>query len=430
MLRITQKFEINDVEKFKKQMFFWAKDFTELVYLDSNSHIQKYSDFDVLLATEALTVIQSDYHDAFFKLHEYQKTTKDWLFGYLTYDVKNAVEDLTSNHFDGLSFPDLYFFQPQKIILIKQNQVTFEYLNMCADEIISDFEAIQQMIYQDEKSIQPINIQAQISKERYLDKIQKIQEHIHRGDIYEMNFCMEFFAENQEINPFEVFQQLNDISKAPFATFFKNKNNYLLSASPERYLKKLDKKIISQPIKGTASRSENLLQDEQQKQELQNNFKERSENIMITDLVRNDLSRTAQKGTVKVEELCGVYTFKQVHQLISTITSELDDSFSPVLAIETTFPMGSMTGAPKIAAMKIIEQYEETKRGLYSGAIGYFTPQSDFDFSVVIRSILYNSKNKYVSFSVGSAITALSVPEQEYNECLLKAQAMKQVLGG
>ncbi len=149
---------------------------------------------------------------------------------------------------------------------------------------------------------------------------------------------------------------------------------------------------------------------------------------MIVDLVRNDLSHTAAKGSVEVEELCGIYSFEQVHQMISTVFSTVDETTSPIEILRTTFPMGSMTGAPKISAMKIIEELEETKRGLYSGAVGYFTPTNDFDFNVVIRSILYNAQNKYLSFSVGSAITSQAIPEQEYEECLLKAKAMFEVL--
>jgi para-aminobenzoate synthetase component 1 len=149
---------------------------------------------------------------------------------------------------------------------------------------------------------------------------------------------------------------------------------------------------------------------------------------MIVDLVRNDLSRTATKGSVEVAELCKIYTFKQVHQMISTVVSEVENTTSQVEIIKSTFPMGSMTGAPKISAMNIIEELEETKRGLYSGAVGYFTPEGDFDFNVVIRSILYNAKNQYLSFSVGSAITSEATPESEYEECLLKAKAMFEVL--
>jgi para-aminobenzoate synthetase component 1 len=253
-------------------------------------------------------------------------------------------------------------------------------------------------------------------------------EHIQRGDIYEANFCMEFFAENALINPLDVYQKLNAISEAPFSVYFKNDLQFLLSASPERYLKKTATKIISQPIKGTSRRHAEINLDEKSKTDLEFNEKERSENIMIVDLVRNDLSRTACKGSVEVEELCGMYSFKQVHQMISTIVSQVENTISPVEILRTTFPMGSMTGAPKISAMNIIENLEETKRGVYSGAVGYFTPNGDFDFNVVIRSILYNAQNQYVSFSVGSAITSLSDPEKEYEECLLKAKAMFAVL--
>jgi para-aminobenzoate synthetase component 1 len=253
-------------------------------------------------------------------------------------------------------------------------------------------------------------------------------EHIHRGDIYEANFCMEFYAKNATIDPSNIYQKLNSISKPPLATFFKNNQHYLLCASPERYLRKEENKVISQPIKGTAKRFSDSVLDENSKKELSENPKERSENIMIVDLVRNDLSHTATKGSVEVEELCGVYTFKQVHQMISTVVSKVESTIPPIEILQTTFPMGSMTGAPKISAMKIIEELEETKRGLYSGAVGYFTPTHDFDFNVVIRSILYNAQNKYLSFSVGSAITAQSIAEQEYEECLLKAKAMFEVL--
>jgi len=252
--------------------------------------------------------------------------------------------------------------------------------------------------------------------------------HIHRGDIYEANFCQEFYAENTEINPLDTYLNLNHISQPPFATFLKCGDKYVLSASPERYITKEQQTIISQPIKGTAKRSKNRQEDELLKFNLLTDEKERSENIMIVDLVRNDLSKTAIKGSVTVEELCKIYSFDQVHQMISTVTSKIDTETHPVDVIKSTFPMGSMTGAPKISAMKIIEDLEETKRGLYSGTIGYFKPNGDFDFNVVIRTILYNETKKYVSYSVGGAITAKSNPLKEYEECLVKAKAMRTVL--
>lgn len=413
---------------FKKQLLDWSQQFREVIFMDSNDYPQEFSSFDALLAVDAFTLIQTDYHNAFDDLQQYQQTTQDWLFGYLSYDLKNDSEDLQSTNFDGLGFPDLFFFQPKKLFLLKGNLLTIQYLNLCDDEVELDFNEITELAHIETDESETIEVKARFSKKEYIEKAASFLEHIHRGDIYEANFCMEFYAEQATINPFEKFAKLNAISQTPFAVYFKNNNHFLLSATPERYLRKEGENLISQPIKGTAKRFSDPKEDELAKLNLASDPKERSENIMITDLVRNDLSRTAQKGTVEVKELCGVYSFQQVHQMISTITSKLDPKYSAIDVLKLTFPMGSMTGAPKISAMKIIEELEATKRGLYSGAIGYFSPNGDFDFNVVIRSILYNQKNKYVSFSVGSAITALSNPEKEYEECLLKAKAMHEVL--
>ena len=427
-LRTIVEKKIDKPEVFKNQLLDWSQQFREMVFLDSNNYHQKQSSFDCVLAVDAFTSIKTDFHNAFEDLKQYQQQTKDWLFGYLSYDVKNDVEDLHSNNFDGLYFPDLFFFQPKKLFLLKGNQLEVRYLQLCDDEIESDLIDIENNCQLSIINYQ-LSIQQRISKESYIAKVNQMLEHIHRGDIYEANFCMEFYAENAIIEPVKIYQKLNAISKPPFAIFFKNNEQYLLCASPERYLRKEGNKVISQPIKGTAKRFSDLVLDENSKTELETNPKERSENIMIVDLVRNDLSHTAIKGSVEVEELCGIYTFEQVHQMISTVVSNVSTTTSTVEILRTTFPMGSMTGAPKISAMKIIEELEETKRGLYSGAVGYFSPENDFDFNVVIRSILYNAQEKYVSFSVGSAITSQSNPEQEYEECLLKAKAMFEVLG-
>ena len=434
-LRTNLHKQIANPTNFKQQLLVWSQQFREVVFLDSNAHQDSYSQYDCILAVDAFTSLKTDQFNAFEDLKQYQQTTKDWLFGYLSYDLKNDVEVLYSANQDGLQFPDLYFFQPKKLFLLKGNTLEIRYLNLCDDELEADFSDIQRTTHNPQLTTvnrQPstVNIQQRVSKEAYVEKVAKMLEHIHHGDIYEANFCMEFYAENATIHPLEKFVKLNAISQAPFSVFFKNHQHYLLSASPERYLKKDGERIISQPIKGTAKRFADPDQDEASKENLANDPKERSENIMITDLVRNDLSRTAQKGSVKVAELCGIYSFLQVHQMISTITSKLKEEYSAIDVLKTTFPMGSMTGAPKISAMQIIENLEATKRGLYSGAVGYFTPENDFDFNVVIRSILYNQEKQYVSFSVGSAITSQSIPEMEYEECLLKAKAMLEVLIG
>ena len=427
-MRTTFHIEVRDISNFKRQLLSWSAQFRECLFLDSCDFSEKYSQYDAVLAVDAFTSLQTDYHNAFEDLKQYQQTTKDWLFGYLSYDLKNDTEDLKSQNFDGLQFPDLYFFQPKKLFLITGNRVEVQYLFMCDDEYDSDLREIDMITFDISESKSGLTMIPRITKESYLEKIGKMLEHIHLGDIYEANFCMEYYAEEAKIDPIRTFTDLKHISEPPFAAFMRINKHYLMCASPERYLLKKGTKIISQPIKGTSRRSADALEDEQIKIDLLNSEKERSENIMIVDLVRNDLSRTAAKGSVNVEELCGAYSFKQVHHLISTITSEVKEGFSALDVLKTTFPMGSMTGAPKISAMQIIEKLEETKRGLYSGSVGYFTPDGDFDFNVVIRSILYNQAENYVSFSVGSAITAGSDPESEYAECLLKAKAMLQVL--
>ncbi len=428
-MRTKQIHHISNPELVKQQLLLWSQQFDTVVWLDSNNYNHHQLQYDAILVVDEFTSIQTDYENAFEKLKEYQSITNDWIFGYLTYDLKNDVEALSSVNFDGLGFPDLYFFQPQKIFLLKGDTLEMQYLMMVDDEFEVDLKAILESQEDSLKTSEsPIKIHLRIHKDEYFAKVNTMLEHIHRGDIYEANFCQEFFAEETQISPLETYNKLNRISKPPFATFLKLNDKYLLSASPERYIKKVGQTIISQPIKGTAKRSENVLEDAQLKEALKNDIKERSENVMIVDLVRNDLSKTAIKGSVQVKELCKVYTFDQVHQMISTVESKVSSDVSPIDVIKTTFPMGSMTGAPKISAMKIIEELEESKRGLYSGAVGYITPEGDFDFNVVIRSILYNETHQYVSYSVGGAITAKSDPLKEYEECLIKAKAMREVL--
>ncbi|MGN7810999.1 anthranilate synthase component I family protein [Flavobacterium sp. 22076] len=427
-MRVSIHKHISNPFDFKQQLLSWSQQFREVVFLEGNGYPEQYSSFDCILAVDAFTSIKTDFHNAFEDLKQYQQTTKDWLFGYLSYDLKNDIEDLKSNNFDGLEFPDLFFFQPKKVFLLKGNELEIQYLLFCDDELEDDFNEIVGSQKSKAESSASLKIQQRISKDLYVEKVNQMLHHIHIGDMYEANFCMEFYAENVVIDPQEKFRKLNEISQAPFSVFFKNHKHFLLSASPERYLKKVGETIISQPIKGTSKRAADPVEDKKSKAMLASDEKERAENIMITDLVRNDLSHTAQKGSVEVKELCGIYSFLQVHQMISTVVSKLDKQYSAVDVLKSTFPMGSMTGAPKISVMKIIENLEETKRGLYSGAVGYFTPEGDFDFNVVIRSILYNQEKQYVSFSVGSAITSKSIPEKEYEECLLKARAMHEVL--
>jgi para-aminobenzoate synthetase component 1 len=429
MDRIVKKISFEQLNPhFSKQILIWTQKFETFAWLDSNDYPQTYSTFQRVLAIGVQSELKADFNNAFSKLDQYQKNTKDFIFGYLSYDLKNDIEELNSQNFDGLHFPDLYFFQPEKLFFFHDNYLEIHYWKTLSDQIEKDLIDIQNtpLNYPIDKSQFTLN--QRITKEKYFEKFEQIKKHILRGDSYEANFCLEFYTENITINPYQVFNELNTISQTPFAVFFKHKEHFLLSASPERFVRKEGKKIITQPIKGTTKRSPVPEIDQDLKIQLEQNEKERSENIMIVDLVRNDLSKTASKGSVSVEELCRVYTFQSVHQLVSTVVSEVNSHTSLVQVVKSLFPMGSMTGAPKISTMKLIEELEETKRSLYSGAFGYFDPNEDFDFNVVIRSVLYNKESKYLSYSVGGAITAKSNAQNEYDECLLKAQNIQKTL--
>lgn len=418
--------QTTDPQTFKRKALQWAASFDVCCYLDSNNFSDPYSKFDVLIAAGVKNQLVAKSGIAFEQMEQFRKSYPGWVFGFFGYDLKNEIEDLTSSHSDELNFPDLYFFAPINVIILRGNNI-----EIIADDPAQVLTSIgQQVIPQEIEHSSLIKIQSRLDKKTYLKKVKDIKAHIVRGDIYVTNFCQEFFSENAVIDPLEVFLKLNTISPNPFSAFFKWNDHYIICASPERFLAKRQNKLISQPIKGTAKRGVTAEEDEGYKQQLRNDAKEQQENVMIVDLVRNDFTRSAVEGSVRTEELFGIQSFKQVHQMISTVVCELKGDVSPVQVIKNTFPMGSMTGAPKVSAMRLMEQHEESRRGVYSGAIGYFSPDDDFDFNVVIRTILYNKKNKYLSFHAGSAITYHADAEKEYEECLLKAQAIMEVLGG
>jgi para-aminobenzoate synthetase component 1 len=425
MKRVETRYILKDSQLFKSQVLAWSQQFTSVVWLDSNQHHEKYSAHEAVLAFGEYSRLASDFRDAFDKLKNYQSEINDYIFGYLGYDLKNDVEDLVSENKDNLDFPDLYFFQPKKLLFISGHNVTFKYLKPFGEEITTDFENISKFsLIHNKENKSKSNIKLRIHKDNYLKKVGNILNSIHQGDLYEATFCQEFYAENTHIDPVMVYKNLNDKSKTPFATFLKIKEHYLLSASPERYLKKIGQKVISQPIKGTAKRSNSISEDKKLKEALQQDPKERAENVMIVDLVRNDLSQTCETETVAVEELFGIYSYQYVHQMISTITGKIPSQLETIECIKKAFPMGSMTGAPKLEVIKNIEKLEKSARGLYSGSVGYIDPNGDFDFNVVIRSLIYDQVKAKLSYHVGGAITYDSIPENEYEECLLKAKGI------
>ena len=435
-------FQIDDINAFKQKAFAYAANaFDVFCYLDNNGYTEGFiePEFDCLLALGVEKELVLDIEKgAFQHLKDFQnENPNQWLFGFLTYDLKNDVERLTSENTDNLGFPCLHFFKPKWVLKISKKTV----------EIVQNTEGSLHANIEDSKTIntlfQKINsfknkakttqlidfkINTRFKKEEYIATVEQIKRHIHVGDIFEMNFCQEFFIENAELNPYVLFQKLNNIAQAPFTAFYKLKDKFALCASPERYLKKEGQNLTSQPIKGTSKRGNTEGVDEDLKNTLFNDPKNRSENVMIVDLVRNDLGKICEAGSVKVSELFGIYSFPTVHQMISTVVGTLRPEFDNTDTLRATFPMGSMTGAPKVRAMQLIENYERTRRGLYSGAIGYITPEGDFDFNVLIRSLLYNQHNHYLSFQVGGAIVSDSDAEKEYEECLVKIQGILRAL--
>lgn len=428
-MRKKVSYHIANIELFKNKIIQWAAGFKDsAIYKGKVNKLQgMYLDSDLIVGVDAISSISVDKH-CFEVLTNFVQAKKDWLFGYLSYDLNQELFNIKAKS-DDIGFNKLHFFQPKWVFEVKNHELNIYFSKDIdvkdLDKVINEIESIS---LNEDKTLGQVNIKQRISKESYKKSFDVLKSHIARGDIYEVNYCKEFFAQNAIVNPLNLFNDLYELSEAPFSAFFKQYDKYIICSSPERYLRKIDDVVISQPIKGTRKRASSFEEDEVLKKELLHCPKERSENVMIVDLVRNDLSKTAQKSSVKVEELFGIYSFKQVHQMISTITSKLKGEIDPIDVIKTTFPMGSMTGAPKLSAMRLIEKYEFRNRGVYSGSLGYIKPNGDFDFNVIIRSMVYNSTTKYLSYSVGSAITAQANAEEEYQECLLKSQAFFKVL--
>lgn len=427
--RILIELFSTQIEGSVEQLLWQFRKENHIHFLNSNGYKNNaYSSYDWVLAIGSKTHFTSE-TNSFEEWKRFYETHKEWMLGYMTYELKNQTENLQSKNEDHLGFPLLSFHIPSYLFLCKNGKTTvLGHQDEDKSFLLQSIEDAQKNSIPSYKPPKGIDIHHRMGQKSYLESLDKILEHIQYGDIFEMNFCQEFYAENVLLDPIQTYFQLNTLSPTPFSSFIKENDRFLISASPERYLKKEKNKLISQPIKGTLHRGKDANEDKLLIEQLQNDPKERGENLMIVDLVRNDLSKTAAKASVKVEELCEIYTYPQVHQMISTIVAKQDGKFHFIDTLKTSFPMGSMTGAPKVKSMELIERYETSKRGLFSGSVGYLTPDGDFDFSVIIRSMVYHQKKKYLSFTTGSAITRLSTPIKEYEECLLKAEAMMRTL--
>lgn len=432
-------------------MLTWANPFNICCFLDSHHYPSPPPAFECLLAAGAVDTFTCSAGSAFSGLKEWAAGRRDWLFGHFGYDLATETEPAASeppafdpttgteprppgaSAIDAIGFPDLFFFVPEIIIQLQADSIRI-------GAFYSDPEAIWRQITQTIPGPAPaaaapatdagISFTPRFSRDEYLSTITALRQHILRGDCYEINFCQEFFVQPAVIDALATWWALSQASPNPFSAFYRLGESHLLCASPERFLKKTGNTLISQPIKGTAPRvAEDPGADSRQREMLYHSSKDRAENVMVVDLVRNDLSRICRPGSVRVAELFGVYSFPQVYQMISTVTGEILPGLDWTDAIRATFPMGSMTGAPKNRVVQLIARYERSRRGLFSGAVGYVSPAGDFDFNVVIRSLLYNRKSRYLSYQVGSGITFYSDPQAEYEECLVKAEGIRKALG-
>lgn len=408
-------------------MLNWSKQFSILLLLDSNSNPDNYGAYECLVGAGAYDVLPDGGID---NLRHFHNERRDWLFGHINYDYKNQLEPrLSSRNNVTIGFPDFFFFLPETVCYITRDKdaLIIETVEKDPQEVYADIMSNSADI---QGEIPGVDFIKRTGRDVYLETVEKLRTHIRQGDCYEINYCTEGYSGDVTLEPAAVFDALNRLSRAPFAAYYRNEHRYMMCGSPERYARKHGDLIISQPIKGTAPRGDTPEADERIKEQLYLSQKDRAENVMITDLVRNDLARSCETGSIKVEELFGIYTFPQVHQMISTISGRLDTGRPFTDVLKYSFPMGSMTGAPKIKVMELIDRYEDARRELFSGTVGYITPGGDFDFNVIIRSLFYNQEKKLLSYQTGGAITYDSNAESEWEEMRLKAWALENIFAG
>ena len=427
MNRVFVSFPITDFKKIKQQVLHWVSRYDTASFLDNNQYSGAFNSQECIAAAGDFASVRASAGNAFETLKLFSRDHNDWLFGHLSFELKNETEGLVSALPDPIGFDDLFFFVPEILVLINPERISIGLLSQEHDAVYRSILAAEPKTPAAPDSVSPIR--ASYTREEYISIIEKLRAHILRGDCYEINFCQEFHAEKALLDPLALYERLNLLSPAPYAAYYRNGERFLICASPERYLKKQHDTLTSQPMKGTGPRDHADLQaDTDIRDRLGRSEKDRAENVMVVDLVRNDLSKIAEKDSVQVEELFSVQRFPQVHQMVSTVHARARKGMDWTEMLAATFPMGSMTGAPKKRVLELIDRYEKKKRGLFSGAVGYVTPARDFDFNVVIRSILYNQDAQCLSYFAGSGITFASDAAQEYEECMLKAAAMEAVI--
>ncbi len=346
-----------------------------------------------------------------------------WNYGHVGYDRKNALEHLRSRHPREDGFAEVEWTVPQWVLRFQDGQASVLHAGRDGEGAAQLLRALGAPV----TGVVPASLhgwQVRTPRERYLEHVRQALAHIQRGDVYELNYCAQRRTAAPGWDPFAGFAALMAANPAPHAAFYRCGDAFALCASPERYLRIEEGRITAQPMKGTRRRSADPAEDARLAQELATDAKERSENIMAVDVMRNDLSRVAAPRSVVVEELCGVHAYPHVHQMTSTITARVGHGRSTWDVVAASFPMASMTGAPKVRAMQLVDELEDMRRGLFSGTLGLVAPNGDTDLNVVIRTLTFDASTGAASLITGSAITAASDPEQEWAECELKARSV------
>lgn len=417
-------FHPEELKIIKRKVLYWLKAYSTFIYLDNNAYRNAPNRFELLAGAGVRREVAVEEIDA---------VKGDWLFGHIGYDFKNTIfPRLHSRHTILADFPATSFYVPDVVISIPFGSATLQVAAVTEDPAVVLQAILATVVPADVSGSIQVDEATWVSdfdSSSYMDTVGQLRQHITEGDCYEINLCNGHRVTVRSIRPYELFDTLNGQNPAPFAAFCRYGERFLLSTSPERYLYREGATVLSQPIKGTTGRSADPLEDERQRTGLYHSIKERAENVMITDLVRNDLARICETGSIEVPELFGVYTFSSLHHLISTVQGRLLPGSTLRDIITIPFPMGSMTGAPKYIVMQLIEQYERSARGIFSGTVGYITPSEDFDFNVVIRSLVYDGEQSVLSLHTGGAITIDSDAAAEWNEASLKALRLKQVMG-
>lgn len=360
--------------------------------------------------------------------------------GYLSYDLGNYMEKLPQIAKDDMDVYDLYFGFYNWVIVVDhlENKTYIATPNLDTKKEESLIDEIEEIIKNAQKNkideicyeiknIKPIKLKSNFTKKGFEDAVQKVRDYIRQGDIYQANLTQRFSGKTT-LSSYELYRDLRRFSPAPFGAFLNFERFNILSNSPERFLKCIDRKLETRPIKGTRPRGKDTESDLKLRKELLNSEKDRAELLMIVDLERNDLSKISKVGTVKVPELFVIEPYANVNHLVSTVVGTLKDDFSAIDVIKATFPGGSITGAPKIRSMEIIEELEPTKRNVYTGSIGYIGFDGNMDLNIAIRTIVKEGENVY--FQVGGGMTWGSNPSDEYQETLDKAASIMKALRG